>query len=71
MDGQVVFPRVLQFSPTFDEQSARYKWNIKKKQKKKNLLKSVNPFTPPPTHQNFWSILFIFAANRGSFKTPN
>ena len=27
-DGQVVFPRVLQFSPTFDERSARYKWNI-------------------------------------------
>ena len=28
MDGQVVFTRVLWFSPTFDEQSARYKWNI-------------------------------------------
>ena len=27
-DGQVVFLRVLRFSPTFDEQSARYKWNI-------------------------------------------
>ena len=27
-DGQVVFPRVLQFLPTFDEQSAQYKWNI-------------------------------------------
>ena len=24
-DGQVVFPRVLRFSPTFDERSARYK----------------------------------------------
>ena len=28
MDGQVVFPRVLWFSLTFDEWSARYKWNI-------------------------------------------
>ena len=28
MDGQVVFPRVLRFSPTFDERLARYKWNI-------------------------------------------
>ena len=27
-DGQVVFLQVLWFSPTFDEQSARYKWNI-------------------------------------------
>ena len=25
MDGQVVFPRVLRFSPTFDEKLARYK----------------------------------------------
>ena len=24
-DGQVVFPRVLRFSPTFDERSAQYK----------------------------------------------
>ena len=24
-DGQVVFPRVLRFSPTFDERSARFK----------------------------------------------
>ena len=43
-DGQVVFLRVLRFSPTFDERSARYKWNIleravkpkSKKKKKKN-----------------------------------
>ena len=43
-DGQVVFLRILRFSPTFDERSARYKWNIleravkpksKKKKKKK------------------------------------
>ena len=27
-DGQVVFPRVLRFLPTFDERSARYKWII-------------------------------------------
>ena len=47
MDGQVVFPRVLRFLLTFDEQLAWYKWNIleraikpkskKKKKKKKNL----------------------------------
>ena len=41
--GQVVFPWVLRFSPTFDEQSAQYKWNIlvkpksKKKKKKKKM----------------------------------
>ena len=47
-DGQVVFLRVLRFSPTFDERSARYKWNIleravkpksKKKKKKKKKKK--------------------------------
>ena len=47
-DGQVFFPRVLRFSPTFDERSARYKWNIleravkpksKKKKKKKKKKK--------------------------------
>ena len=27
-DGQVVFPWVLRFSPTFDEWLAQYKWNI-------------------------------------------
>ena len=48
-DGQVVFLWVLRFSPTFDERSARYKWNIleravkpkskkKKKKQKKNKL---------------------------------
>ena len=47
-DGQVVFLRVLRFSPTFDERSARYKWNIleravkpkSKKKKKKRLAYS-------------------------------
>ena len=45
MDGQVVFLRVLRFSPTFDERSARYKWNIleralkpKSKKKKKKIV---------------------------------
>ena len=45
-DGQVVFLRVLRFSSTFDERSARYKWNIleravkpKSKKKKKNSRK--------------------------------
>ena len=47
-DGQVVFLRVLRFSPTFDERSARYKWNIleravkpksKKKKKKKKYYR--------------------------------
>ena len=27
-DGQVVFPRVIRFSPTFDERSARHKLNV-------------------------------------------
>ena len=52
-DGQVVFLRVLRFSPTFDERSARYKWNIleravkpkskkkKKKKKKEAVLKCL------------------------------
>ena len=44
-DGQVVFLRVLRFSPTFDERSARYKWNIleravKPKSKKKTKKKT-------------------------------
>ena len=46
-DGQVVFLRVLRFSPTFDERSARYKWNIleravKPKSKKKKKKKKWN-----------------------------
>ena len=49
-DGQVVFLRVLRFSPTFDERSARYKWNIleravkpkSKKKKKKKQNKKTN-----------------------------
>ena len=53
-DGQVVFLRVLRFSPTFDERSAPYKWNIleravkpkskkkKKKWKKKRKKKESN-----------------------------
>ena len=48
-DGQVVFLRVLRFSPTFDERSARYKWNIleravkpKSKKKKKKKKKFTN-----------------------------
>ena len=46
-DGQVVFLQVLRFSPTFDERSARYKWNIleravKPKSKKKKKKKKIN-----------------------------
>ena len=49
-DGQVVFLRVLRFSPTFDERSARYKWNIleravkpkSKKKKKKYRLCDID-----------------------------
>ena len=50
-DGQVFFPRVLRFLPTFDERSARYKWTIleravktkqKKKKKKKKKKKNAN-----------------------------
>ena len=44
-DGQVVFPQVLQFSPTF-EWSAQYKWNllerVTKHTKKKNDCCFVN-----------------------------
>ena len=45
-DGQVVFLCVLRFSPTFDEWSARYKWNIleravKPKSKKKKKKKKI------------------------------
>ena len=41
-----IFTQVLQFSPTFDEQSARYKWDIleravKPKSKKKIFRRSV------------------------------
>ena len=52
-DGQVVFLQVLRFSPTFDERSARYKWNIlerdvnpnqKKKKKKKKKIKVMYSF---------------------------
>ena len=47
-DGQVVFPRVFRFSPSFDEWSARYKWNIleravKTKWKKKKQQKKLSP----------------------------
>ena len=48
-DGQVVFLRVLRFSPTFDERSARYKWNIleravKPKSKKKKKMIVLIPY---------------------------
>ena len=49
-DGQVVFPRVLRFSRTFDERWARFKWNIleravkpkSKKKKKKKKIPNIN-----------------------------
>ena len=45
-DGQVVLPRVLQFLPTFDEQLARYKWNIlenpNQKKKKKGEIRQTS-----------------------------
>ena len=50
-DGQVVFPRVLWFLPTFDEQSVQYKWNIleraavKPKSKKKKKKKNSRPLS--------------------------
>ena len=45
-DGQMVFLWVLRFSPTFDERSAQYKWNIleravKPKSKKKKKSNQV------------------------------
>ena len=45
-DGQVVFLRVLRFSPTFDERSARYKWNILERAvKPKSKKKKTKPTT--------------------------
>ena len=57
-DGQVVFLRVLRFSPTFDERSARYKWNIleravkpkskkKKKKKDRSAMSGRKTLSPP------------------------
>ena len=52
-DGQVVFLGILWFAPTFDEQSAQYKWNIfekvvkpksKKKKKKKKSAEKFDTF---------------------------
>ena len=53
MDGQVVFPWFLRFSPTFDDLSAWYKWNILEsavnpKSKKKN------PHVAPMPPTKFW-----------------
>ena len=72
-DGQVVFLRVLRFSPTFDERSARYKWNIleravkpkskkKKKKKKDPLWKHAYSNTLKCYHQkneNFQIFFFL------------
>ena len=41
-DGQVVFLQVLRFSPTFDELSARYKWNILERAVKPKSKKKKN-----------------------------
>ena len=52
-DGQVVFPRVRRFSPTFDERSARYKWNILErdiKPKSKRKKNHQNTHTHIHTH---------------------
>ena len=47
----VFFPRVLRFSPTFDERSARYKWNILERVvKPKSPPPHSPPPPPPPTH---------------------
>ena len=47
MEGQVVFPRVLWFSLTFDEWLAQYKWNILEravKPKSVNYALPINAF---------------------------
>ena len=54
-DGQVVFLRVLRFSPTFDERSARYKWNI--------LERAVKPKSKKKTKKHscfIWDYLHCF-----------
>ena len=44
-NGQVVFPPGSRVSPTFDERSARYKWNIlENKKKKKNYYSSTKKY---------------------------
>ena len=40
-DGQVVFPQVLRFSPTFDERSSLYKWNILERAVKPKLKRHI------------------------------
>ena len=69
MDGKVVFPWVLRFSPTFDEWSARYMWNIleravKPKLKKKKILLNLFPSVYlPDTHSYldlyYWYLMVI------------
>ena len=72
-DGQVFFPRVLQFSPTSDERSAWYKWNIleravnpppplrKKKKKKKDLLSTLGKIF---SRQHLEIFFLFFPENR-------
>ena len=78
-DGQVVFLRVLRFSPTFDERSARYKWNIleravkpkseKKKKKKKNVTRHLWPTRPlnvvPETRQGPVPLYMVQLTKKG------
>ena len=64
-DGQVVFLRVLRFSPTFDERSARYKWNIleravKPKSKKKKKKKLTVPSEDSDQTARIRSLIWIF-----------
>ena len=71
-DGQVVFLRVLRFSPTFDERSARYKWNIleravkpksKKKEKKKKKKNGKCPKISNIFIPYYFAVFFPFYAD--------
>ena len=67
-DGQVVFPQVFEFSPTFDEWSARYKWNIFETQIKKKKMTLISLIhTGSLFIDSFYHLLFL-VATRAWFK---
>ena len=72
-DGQVVFLRVLRFSPTFDERSARYKWNIleravKPKSKKKKKKKKSQEWDSLESLCRHLILLYTIVIQEGDFK---
>ena len=78
-DGQVVFLRVLRFSPTFDERSARYKWNIleravkpKSKKKKKKKKKSLKLSSIPASLERIHLLVQIYVSqHEKTYIVPN